>query len=148
MILRLFLRLAYSLALRAGMIHSLRSFFPLWAVSNAIYIGPAGPGATIHPELMALRKVVANPSISDVEIHRHLSHPNPWVVGYCFEALVERRSALLKNLPAGLFSRTEPVCEGFTCFRIYQPLSEYVRGHLQAKGLGASQATDWQERSH
>lgn len=141
MILRSLLRLAYSLAMRAGMVKSLRAFFPLWRSSDAIYIGPAGAGATIHTELIALRKVVASTSISDAELHRHLSHSNPWVVGYCFEALVERRSALLKHLPASLFSRTESVCEGFTCFRIYQPLSEYVRGHLQAKGLGASQVS-------
>ena len=123
--------------MRTGMVKSLRVFFPLWSASDAIYIGPAGPGATIHTELIALRRIVANTSISDAEIHRHLSHPNPWVVGYCFEALVARRSALLKNLPASLLSRTESVCEGFTCLRFYQPLSEYVRGHLQAKGLGA-----------
>jgi hypothetical protein len=123
------------------MVKSLTGFFPLWAASEAVYIGPAGPGASIRPELIALRKVVANASISDAEIHRHLSHPNPWVVGYCFEVLVERRSSLLKNLPASLLSRTEPVCEGFACFRIYQPLSEYVRDRLQTKGLGARHAS-------
>ncbi|EDY17202.1 hypothetical protein CfE428DRAFT_5220 [Chthoniobacter flavus Ellin428] len=138
MILRLFLRLVYSLALRAGMIRSLKAFFPLWAASDAIYIGPAGPSATTYPELIALRKIVASTSISDAEILRHFSHPSPWVVGYCFEVLVERRSALLKNLPASLFSRAEPVCEGFACFRFHQPLSEYIRDRLQAKGLGAA----------
>lgn len=133
--LRLFVRLIYWAALRMKMVGFLRGFFPLWSVSNAIYVGPAGPSATIFPEYVALKRITADGAITDAEIHRHLSHSNPWVVGYCFEALMARRSRLLEDLPEGLLERQEKVTMGAGCYRLFSPLSEYIRGRLKAERI-------------
>ncbi|RYD81222.1 MAG: hypothetical protein EOP84_11330 [Verrucomicrobiaceae bacterium] len=116
----------YHVALRLGLAHSLPSFVPLWAASDRIYVGPAGPGATVFPELLALRIVIANAAISDDQIRAFLSHPNPFVVGYCFEALLARRSTLLTLLPASLQTRNEEVSMGITSFDCTQPLHNYI----------------------
>jgi hypothetical protein len=123
-------RVIYRIVLRLDLLHSLRSFFPLWSVSDRIYIGPVGPSASVHPEVLAYNHVVADAEISDRNLYEHLSHDNPWIVGYCFEALLARRSPLLKSLPTSLRSRTELVGMGFTCFFSKSPLCDYVVARL------------------
>jgi len=132
-ITRSILRLAYYFPIRWGFVRSLNSVFPLWAASDAIYIGPSGPGATVYPELLALQQITANAAVSDAELYAHLSHPNPWVVCYCFEALFARRSSLLAVLPRPLLTRPELVSMGFTCLRSFRPLCDYIRHRLPAK---------------
>jgi hypothetical protein len=129
---RFLLRSVYSMGVRCGLTRSLASFFPLWEVSDAIYVGPAGPAARIYPELLALRQVISAPDISDAELYSQLSHPSPWVVGYCFEALLARRSPLLSGMPTSLQARSELVCLGITCFRCIEPLHSYVAHRLAA----------------
>jgi hypothetical protein len=130
---RLLLRLAYSVAIRCGLIRSLHSFFPLWAASDAIYIGPAGPSAIVYPELLALQQVVASVAVPDEELFAHLSHRSPLVAGYCFEALFARRSSLLAVLPGNFLTRSELVSMGFTCFRQFTPLCDYIKRRLPAQ---------------
>ncbi len=69
--------------------------------------------------------------MKDAELHEQLSHPNPWVVGYCFECLLARRSLLLAHLPATLKSRSESVHRGFTCMIVSMPLHQYVTTSLK-----------------
>ncbi len=135
-ITRLFLRFAYSLAIRCSVVRPLAWFLPLWSVSDSIYIGPSGPSATVYPELLALRQIISHTHISDAELYAQLSHRNPWVVGYCFEALLARRSALLDALPLSLLTRQEPVSIGVACFRCFEPLHIYITHRLNAEHYG------------
>ncbi|MGV3661581.1 MAG: hypothetical protein ACO1TE_15445 [Prosthecobacter sp.] len=128
---RFFLRRVYSLALRLGWPRSPSFFFPLWAASDAIYLGPSGPAAGIHPEFTAWKQVVQDKFVSDAQLHAQLTHRSPWVVGYCFEALMARKSPLLSALPESLGARNEVVCEGVGCMRFPEPLKDYVRHRLE-----------------
>lgn len=129
--------MVYRLALRCGIGRSLSFFFPLWRMSNGIYIGPTGPSATIRPELRALRWVSrATQIISDAELHSHLTHWSPLVCGYCLEALILRRSPLLGCLPDALLARKEPVVMGCGCFVVETPLGEYALNRTTPQRLG------------
>ena len=130
---RFLLRCAYSFAMQRGFVRSLGAFLPLWAASDAIYIGPTGPSATIRPELRALRQIIACPTAADDDLYSQLSHQSPWVVGYCFEALLARRSSLLDALPPDLSTRNESVSMGCGCFRSFEPLHSYVTHRLAAE---------------
>lgn len=120
------LRMFYGVAMKLGFIRSLRAFFPLWAASKLIYVGPADAGARLYPETRALQQVTDDLRITDEELHRQLEHPCANVVGYCLEALLARRSPLLARLPASLYKRREPVAMGLGCLFAYQPLCDYV----------------------
>ena len=130
---RFFFRRAYSFAMRRGLVRSLQAFLPLWAASDAIYIGPVGPGATTHPEVRALRQIISCPTVTDDDLYSQLSHRSPWVAGYCFEALLARRSSLLSALPESLGARHESVSMGCGCFRSFEPLYSYVTHRLTAE---------------
>ncbi|HEY1048804.1 MAG TPA: hypothetical protein VGE39_03575 [Prosthecobacter sp.] len=129
--LRFLLRRWYALMLRCGLFQGLSTVFPLWARSDAIYVGPAGPCATVYPECVALKRVIKTSSINDAEFYEHLSHRSPWVVGYCFEALIARNSPLLDSLPETLLNRTEQVTVGLGCMRCYLPLREHVKNRME-----------------
>lgn len=120
------IRMVYGLALRWRIGRSLRFFFPLWRVSNAVYIGPAGPSATIFPELRALQLVSQSGRIGDAELYGHLTHRSALICGYCLEALILRGSPLLERLPDALLNRQEPVVMGVTCFRVETPLGKFA----------------------
>lgn len=47
-------------------------------------------------------------------------------MGYCFEALLARRSTLLRTLPISLSERHELVAMGYGGSRDYLPLHSYV----------------------
>lgn len=126
-------RAIYRIVMKLDFIRSLRGYFPLWSASRLIYIGPAGPAATIFPETVALKRVSAETAISDQELYRNLENPNANVAGYCLEALILRKSASLEILPASLKTRPEPVAMGFTSFVVYRPFSEYIAGRISAE---------------